>query len=201
MGKRGRRFHKAIAKYGPENFSMVHLASARTRTDLAALEIILIEQENSFWTGGVGYNLTRGGEGPRGTVMSDATREKKRLASLGRVPTQATRDKLRISSTGRTHSPEVRAKIGAARKGVPLSEERRAIQVAILRRITPEQHEKGHAKNRGRKRTPEFVEKCAAFHRGRKRPLSTRLKIMAAWENRNPQKNLFPIEELMKTRP
>lgn len=200
--KRARLFHRAIAKHGPENFSVEHMASARNRADLAALEIILIKQEGTFWVTGNGYNLTIGGEGPRGAFVSDATREKIRLSSLGRSLTEATKTKISAAATGRKHTAETKAKMSDARKAMgPLSEERRAVQAEILRNLTPEQREKGYAKLRGRKQTVEFVEKRIAVHRGRKRPLSTRLKQMAAWANRNPQKNLFPVEELMKTRP
>lgn len=51
--------HSAIRKYGKENFIIESIACACTIEDLKALEVILIEQYNTFRAG---YNLTEGGD-------------------------------------------------------------------------------------------------------------------------------------------
>jgi group I intron endonuclease len=192
--KRARRFHRAIAKYGPDNFSMVHFASAQNRGELAELEIILIRQENTFWADGHGYNLTRGGEGPRGLIVSAETREKQRKASTGRVPSEATREKLRIASTGRTISKEGRARISLFAKTRTFSPQTRAKLSAAMNRLTKEQQQARAAKIRGRKHSPEWVAKIVAAHVGAKRSNETRAKIAAARRARERQSWLWAPE-------
>lgn len=53
----------------------------------------------------------------RAKPTSEQTREKHRVASLGRVPSQETRAKLRAANLGKTLPPETRAKIAAAGTG------------------------------------------------------------------------------------
>lgn len=54
-------FHAAMAASGIENFFIEHIASAGSWDDLLMLEQILIEQHDTFWANGNGYNMTAGG--------------------------------------------------------------------------------------------------------------------------------------------
>src|SRR5690348_2277093 len=67
--------HRAISKYGIENFTFEIVACAPSWQDLLAVERLLIAQHGSFFRAGSGYNMTLGGEGCVGRVVSQAMRE------------------------------------------------------------------------------------------------------------------------------
>jgi group I intron endonuclease len=101
--------HKAIKKYGKENFVFTHIADAFDRENALILEQILIIQHNTFQPNG--YNLTRGGECGVG-------------AEKGRVLSQETKDKISQSLLGKQSprkgvilSEEIKQKISQAKKG------------------------------------------------------------------------------------
>jgi len=68
-------FHRAIRKYGMPTFEI--LTICQTWDEVCRLEISYIETYQTFKTG---YNLTKGGEGVLGTVMSDSA--KKHLSKM-----------------------------------------------------------------------------------------------------------------------
>jgi group I intron endonuclease len=70
--KHGEYFHKALKKYGVENFEWTILKENAILED----EIQFIEEYQTFWEYGKGYNLTKGGEGCLGRIVSDETKEK-----------------------------------------------------------------------------------------------------------------------------
>lgn len=63
-------FHRAILKYGEENFIIEEIDSAETQTELNKKEIYYIGKYNSYENG---YNSTFGGEG--GNTYSKKTKE------------------------------------------------------------------------------------------------------------------------------
>jgi group I intron endonuclease len=63
-------FHCAIRKYGFENFSFEHVASARSRSDLREAERQIIVQEGTSVPHG--YNMTPGGDGRTGKMPARA---------------------------------------------------------------------------------------------------------------------------------
>jgi group I intron endonuclease len=75
--------HRAIAKYGEENFtfSVIQELSSEQEADLAEEYWIKFfnSRDNKF-----GYNLTDGGEGVSGRIVSEATRQKMRKKAIGR---------------------------------------------------------------------------------------------------------------------
>jgi hypothetical protein len=99
--RRGQKgsLYAAIRKYGAEAFRVEAVASARTWEDLCSVERILIEQYGSYRSA-LGYNLTKGGDGAFGNVMSAEAK-----ARIG------------AASRGRPRPPGVAAKIGAAHRG------------------------------------------------------------------------------------
>jgi hypothetical protein len=60
---------------------------------------------------GILCNMTDGGRGTPGVLVSESKREKSRIQNTGKVVTENTREKLRISSTGRVKSPETIQKL------------------------------------------------------------------------------------------
>lgn len=93
--------HRAIHKYGESSFEFTVIQSLPN-------ELICNEAEQ-YWISffkskskQFGYNLTEGGEGVSGRVVSEETREKIRQKALGRKHTQET--KLKMSGDGNHHS-------------------------------------------------------------------------------------------------
>lgn len=112
-------FHKAMVKYGVENFSWNIIRENATLED----EINLINEHNTFWTNGYGYNLTMGGEGNLGWIPTEETKKnigksnKGNKNCLGRVMSEETRKKISESLKGYKHSEKTRKKLSLASKG------------------------------------------------------------------------------------
>jgi group I intron endonuclease len=66
-------FHKAIKKYGIDNFDWEIIVKCNSLEELNRAEIETIKKYNTF---GGGYNLTKGGEGVNGYVTSEETKKK-----------------------------------------------------------------------------------------------------------------------------
>ncbi len=62
------KLHKAIRKYGFDNFKVEVLDESNDPDELCRLEIDAIQEHSTF--GRKGYNLTRGGEGRLGTKLT-----------------------------------------------------------------------------------------------------------------------------------
>ena len=137
------KFHRAIRKYGEENFLVEEVmfveapTKEKLKTKLDYIEIRLIKR---FDTKKSGYNSTWGGEGALGAERSEETKQKisrlhkgKKLSeehrrklsislrgnknSLGNVPSLETRNKLREIGLHRKHSEETKRKIRFAQLG------------------------------------------------------------------------------------
>lgn len=72
---------------------------------------------------GILNNLTDGGEGAGGWLMSDATKEKIRSAHLGKPKTKEHCDNLSKAQKGKTRCVTSNAKRSIAMKGIPKTEE------------------------------------------------------------------------------
>jgi len=81
--------HRAIKKHGVDSFTFNAFQS--------------FENE--------GYNLTNGGEGKSGAVLSQETKDKIGKAHLGKQITTETRHKLSVANKGKRHREETKAKI------------------------------------------------------------------------------------------
>jgi hypothetical protein len=66
-------FHRAIRKYGAENFMWVEIDNCSTPEGLVALEVFYIKFFNSM---NAGWNMTAGGDGIRGFSHSEETKKK-----------------------------------------------------------------------------------------------------------------------------
>ena len=105
------KFHRAIRKYGEENFLVEELlaVSAPTKKELKAqLDSLEIEYISRFNTKIDGYNSTDGGEGTAGRVCSEESRERYRKAnmgernpSFGKACSEETKEKVRKANLGR----------------------------------------------------------------------------------------------------
>lgn len=105
--KTSRQFiHRAMVKYGVDNFSWMVLEEVDSN----------IDEREKYWIEALdtlspnGYNLSTGGEG--GDCWS----------TLGRGHAQSTKDKIRDANIGKHHSEISRLKMSAQRKGIPKTE-------------------------------------------------------------------------------
>lgn len=106
------KFAHAILKYGWDNFSHEIIASNLTKEEANNFEMLLIEKLDTINNG---YNMTVGGEGSIGRIISEETRQKMSESHKGKSP----------SNKGVPCTEEKKQKISEANKGRLLSEETR----------------------------------------------------------------------------
>ena len=129
---RGSVLHKAISKYGWDNFDMKTLYECVDEREMNAVERALIAEYNTLLPNG--YNVTTGGDGGTGYSPTPETVEKIAAQLRGRKRPDVT---ARLKGVPRT--PEVIAKISAAKKGKPLHANTRAAQIkAVTGKPCPE---------------------------------------------------------------
>ena len=113
---------------------------------------------------GILRNKTDGGEGLSGTIRSEETREKLRIAHTGKILSAEHRQKIKENNLGRKHSEETKRKQSNAHKGEnsilygkPLSEEhRKKISESLKGKMAKENHPlygKSHSEKTKRKQS------------------------------------------------
>lgn len=107
--------HSAIIKYGKENFNISLLEECTTLQEMYDKEIKCIEKYKTFGKGG--YNLTTGGEGGAGRIVSKETRKKQSMLAKNRKFSAETRKKMSLSRTGLVFSKETCKKISMSQLG------------------------------------------------------------------------------------
>lgn len=106
-------FHRAIQKYGQDNFEWKVIHNyITTIEDLNRFEIFYIGYYSTF--GKCGYNLGLGG---RNAIPSEETRRKMSESSKGKKASEETKRKQSISARGRKASDETRRRMSGAREG------------------------------------------------------------------------------------
>lgn len=109
-------FYKAIAKYGWDNIEHIVVSAGLTKKEADWLEKYLIAYYNTT-DSTYGYNLTFGGDGVEGRIVSEETRAKIKSKSKGKHYSEKTEFK-----KGHGFSKETLEKISKANKGRKLSE-------------------------------------------------------------------------------
>lgn len=112
------RFHRAILKYGAENFELEDLHSYGTRAEAEVAEIELIAQLESV---DKGYNSSLGGD---------------TAPNFGRTLSPEHRAKIAASHMGIGHTDEARAKMSASRLGTKRGPRTDAHRAALSRAHT-----------------------------------------------------------------
>lgn len=92
--------HKAMTKYGKENFTLEIIDFADTYDELKEKEKFYIKKFNSM-DRSVGYNLTEGGDGTFGRLHSEETKEKIRQKALGRKASEEAKKRMSESRKGK----------------------------------------------------------------------------------------------------
>ena len=173
-------FHCAIRKHGFNNFSWEILYQSLDGDHcLSVMEPHFIAEHDTFNSG---YNMTLGGEGRLGQIVSDETRAKMSAAGKGRIMSDETREKMSAASKGhivsdetrekigaakQNMSVETRAKIGAAHKGKIVSAESRAKMRDAKQNMSVETRAKMSAAGKGKIVSAETRAKISAFHKAR----------------------------------
>lgn len=104
-------FHKAIRKYGFENFIWDILDSSNDVSVILEKEQKYIIQHNSYYKNGVGYNMNLGGVGNVGYVYTQEAR-----AKMSKAWTNERREKQSKIMRGKRFSEEHRANLRKAAK-------------------------------------------------------------------------------------
>ena len=108
-------FKRAILKYGWDNFKHEIIASNLSQKEACELEIMLIESIKSR-NPKYGYNICSGGEkGSIGHTVSDETKEKLRVANLGKKLSGETKRKISEHSKTISHIEEGKKKSKAVK--------------------------------------------------------------------------------------
>lgn len=119
--KRCPAIYSAIKKYGWENIKKEILYEGLTEEHAKFMEIFLIKQHKSN-NRKYGYNLTEGGEGAKGTIVSEETRKKMSAVHKGNK-----------YNLGRKLSKEHRRKISEREKGAKNPNAKKVICLETLK--------------------------------------------------------------------
>jgi len=178
-----RYFHAAMRKYGKEAFEWMELVHCETFNEALQEEIRLISEIKPE------YNLTIGGQGTAGRVISQEQRDHHSRMMKGRKRNPESVAKMIATNTGRKRDPEQRKRMSDARIGMKFSAEH-CQKIGLSkkgRKQSMEEIEKRRQKALGRPCSQEHREKIRATLKGRKRPenvvarmLSARAKTFAA---------------------
>lgn len=130
-------FHRALKKYGIDNFKWEIIKRCKNKDDLDHWEKYFIIKNKTKIPNG--YNMTSGGEGTLDIIITDAKRKKLRMAHLGKKLSKQHRERISISGLGRKASEESKRKQSIAHKGKTLSmEHRRKLSEIHKKRWNPE---------------------------------------------------------------
>lgn len=127
---------KAIKKYGWQNIEHKILYRNLTKKEACNKEIELISLYDST-NKEKGYNISQGGEGTTGVKASEESKQKNRIAHLGKKTSLETRKKISESNKGKHNkkrTEEQKKRISEATK--------KAMQNPELRRRLSEKHKK-----------------------------------------------------------
>lgn len=121
--KNSNHFYRAIRKYGLDNFIYCVLEENVLFENLNMREMDWIEYYDSFYSG---YNLTLGGDGAKGVILSKEARRKiseshkgKPAWNSGKTNVYSEETRRKISQSNTNPSEETRRKMSEARKGKP----------------------------------------------------------------------------------
>ena len=145
------KFHRAIRKYGEENFTVEEVMSveAPTKKELKA-KLDFLEQHfiQKFDTFRNGYNMTLGGEGKLGAIYSEESRKKMSISALKRCDenfrkrvsdsakclwkSESFRNRFSKNQSEFMKRKDVQKKLSESRRGIKFSEEhKRKISEAV----------------------------------------------------------------------
>ena len=158
-------FHKAIRKYGEENFEWIILAEADSELKLNTMEKFYIMMYRKMI--GV-YNLTDGGDGQTGCSPTEETKEKLSKMFKGKSISEETKNKISNSNRGKIRTAEFKKNLSESRKGLKHSNE-------TLLKMSNAQ--KGRKHSEESKKKMSFSAKGNTFWQGKHHTEETKLKM------------------------
>lgn len=205
-------FHKALRKYGSEAFTWDVICQSQNGEHLLnEMESYFIEEYNSFYLTGQGYNMTLGGEGSLGRKHSERTRkilsekakarprtaeELKRFSEIG-IGVKKTDDhkaKIRQALIGHEMLEKTKKKISASMTGKvrgPLDDQtKQKIRSVLKGRPSPL---RGRAQSqeliekRTHPQTQDAKEKIRAALKGKPKSEEAKQRMKEAWVRRKAQ--------------
>lgn len=172
---------------GSESFKFNLLEICRIE-ELSEKEIAYIEK---FQEINKSFNLTSGGEGSLGRVVSEETRAKLSKSSKGRKPSSETIEKIRKANSGKknsfygkTHSIESKKKISEAHKNMEMPWLHKPLPEEVKRKISESNMGK-KAWNKGKPHNEETRNKISKTLTGRKLSEDVKRKIKESTKDIN----------------
>ena len=153
---------RAIKKYGWQNIKHEILYKNLNKNEACNKEIELIALYDST-NKQKGYNVSQGGEGTIGVKPTEESKEKNRIAHLGKKASLETRKKISESNKGKHNkkrTKEQKKKISEATK--------KAMQNPILRKRLSETHSGKNHRNYGKHLSDETKKKISESSKGKK---------------------------------
>lgn len=108
--------HKAINKYGADNFSIIEIEKCKNKLHMFEREVYYIAYYNALNSSEY-YNCTAGGEGAVGKKLSIKTKELLRKAHTGKKHTLESKLKMSKSRKGKKFSDEHKKNLSIAQTG------------------------------------------------------------------------------------
>lgn len=109
--------HQAMREYGIDNFEIHLIEDDIPENQAEEAEIKYVQQYDTYYAHGNGYNMTLGGYGTHGYIVTDEARCKISESGIGRKYSDERNEKLRKINTGRYYKPEWRKALSEARIG------------------------------------------------------------------------------------
>lgn len=193
-------FHKAITKYGPENFEWTVLFEGDDNKELMRVEVAMIAMLQTKMPRG--YNLTHGGEGTLGYEPTAESRARMSASLMGNTHTKGHKltaehcAKMSASQRGikrtletrermsKPKSLEMRAKLSAARRGMKFTQEHCNNIRKAKQNISPKTRAKMSVSAKKKVFTAEHRANLGAARKGIKRKPETVAKMIAAMTGR-----------------
>jgi group I intron endonuclease len=145
--------HRAIRKYGAENFKIEQIDTADSLDELNNKEASHILLRVTLSPSG--YNLTTGGDG---CSLSEETKQKISRSGLGRIFSEEHIRKLVFSATGRIHSEKSKQKMSQSHLGyITQKETKEKLSAAGLGRLHSEESRQKMSQARTRDTIPKEI--------------------------------------------
>ena len=120
--KRSVKFYNSIKKYGWDSFKHEILYENLTEKEAKNIEQKLIKKNKKQ---NLSYNITDGGEGNKGWIVSEDTKKKISESHKGKKLSEEHKRNIGLSGKGRVVSEDTKKKISESHKGKKLSEEQK----------------------------------------------------------------------------
>jgi len=148
------------------------------------IEILLIEKYGRKNLGlGNLVNLTDGGEGCLGLIISEEIRQKLSEVNKGKTLSDKTKKKISESLKGKTHTEKSKQKISEAQKGKPKSEEHRQKMSEARKNMSEDARQKMSEAQKGKTLSDKTKKKISESLKGKTHTEKSKQKISEARKN------------------